>query len=443
METSTAPDSAPARFTGLWRHHDFLKLWAGQTISLFGTLVGNLSLTFVAIIFLNATPIQVALLNAAKLAPGLVVGLFAGVWVDRLRRRPVMIVMDIGRAATLGMIPVLAAVHHLTIGLLYAIVLIVSVLTVFFDVAYRSYLPSLVRREELMEGNSKLTASASVSEFSGFGVAGVLVQLLSAPGAIAIDAVSFLVSALSLATIRHEEPRTISSAEQQGTWREIGEGLRLVRDNPLFRTLAGVTGTWYFFRSIIGAMIMLFITRELGVSPALQGVIYSIGGVSSFFGAVLAERVTRRWGIGPTMLWMLLLTVVSSILIPLASGPLAVIVILLVLPQIFGDGAATLYEIDQVSLLQASTPDRLLGRMNASIRFIEWSTMLVGLLVGGVLGEAIGLRPALFCAVGGQLLAPLWLALSPVRALREHPADTALAASSHLPSEGPHERVGE
>jgi Na+/melibiose symporter-like transporter len=302
------------------------------------------------------------------------------------------------------------------------IVLIVSVLTVFFDVAYRSYLPSLVRREELVEGNSKLQASASVSEFSGFGVAGVLVQLLSAPGAIAIDAVSFLVSAFSLATIRHEEPRAVPSAGRQGTWHEIGEGLRLVRDNPIFRTLAGVTGTWYLFRSVLGATIMIFITRELGVSPAVQGVIYSIGGVSSLFGAVLAERVTRRWGVGPTMLWMLLLTVVSSIFVPLASGPLAIVVILLVVQQIFGDGAATLYEIDQVSLLQASTPDRLLGRMNASIRFIEWSTMLLGLLLGGVLGEAIGLRAALFIAVGGQLLAPLWLALSPVRALRTHPA---------------------
>jgi Na+/melibiose symporter-like transporter len=422
VETSTEPSSA--RFTGLWRHHDFLKLWAGQTISLFGTLVGNLSLTFVAIIFLDATPIQVALLNAAKLAPGLVVGLFAGVWVDRLRRRPVMILMDIGRAITLGMIPLLAAFHHLTIGFLYAIVLIVSVLTVFFDVAYRSYLPSLVRREDLMEGNSKLQASASVSEFSGFGVAGVLVQLLSAPGAIAIDALSFLVSAFSLATIRHEEPRAIPAAEQQGTWREIGEGLRLVRDTPLFRTLAGVTGAWYFSRSIFGAVIMLFITRALGVSPALQGVIYSVGGVSSFFGAVLAERVTRRWGVGPTMFWMLLLTVVSCIFVPLASGPLVIVVVLLVLQQIFGDGAATLYEIDQMSVLQASTPDRLLGRMNASIRFIEWSTMLLGLLLGGVLGEVIGLRPTLFAAVGGQLLAPLWLALSPVRTLREHPGNS-------------------
>ncbi len=417
METILEPK--PARFRGLWRHPDFLKLWAGQTISLFGTLVGKLSLTFVAIIFLDATPLQVALLSAAQLAPGLVVGLFAGVWVDRLRRRPVMIVVDVGRAVALGAIPLAAALHHLTIGLLYTIVLVVSVLTVFFDVAYRSYLPSLVRREELLEGNSKLQASASVAEFSGFGIAGVLVQLLTAPGAIVIDALSFLVSAFSLATIRKEEIVAVPIAERQGTWQEIGEGIRLVRENDVFRTLASVTGTWYFFRSILGATIMVFITRDLAVSPALQGVIYSVGGVSSFGGAVLAERLTRRWGVGPTMLWALVLTVSSSILIPLASGPLVVIVILLVIPQILGDGAATVYEIEQVSLLQASTPERLLGRMNASIRFIEWSTMLGGLLVGGVLGQVIGLRPALFISVGGQLIAPLLIALSPIRALQE------------------------
>jgi Na+/melibiose symporter-like transporter len=234
-----------------------------------------------------------------------------------------------------------------------------------------------------------------------------------------IDTVSFLVSAASLATIRTPEPLATPSAEREGTWREIGQGLRLVRDSPIFRTLAGVTAVWYLFRSIIGAAITLYVTRELDVSPAVQGVIWSIGGISSLCGAVLAERVTRRLGMGRTMLWMLLLTVVSTLFIPLASGPLWFIVVALLIQQVFGDGAATIYEIEQVSLLQVSTPDRLLGRMNASIRFIEWSMMLLGLLLGGVLGETIGLRAALFCAFGGQLLAPLWLALSPVRALRE------------------------
>ncbi len=417
MERSTEPSRA--RFTGLWRHHDFLKLWAGQTISLFGSRIGGFALTFVAILTLHATPIQVALLNAAQYGPGLIVGLFAGVWVDRLRRRPVMIVADIGRAVLLTAIPLAAALGHLTIALLFLVALLVSLLTVFFDVAYRSYLPSLVRQDELIEGNSKLVASASVTEFGGWSIAGFVIQALSAPGTVLIDTVSFLISAASLATIRAPEPPPAPMAERAGTWREIGAGLRLVRGSPTFRTLAGVTAVWYLFRSIIGAAITLYVTRELHVALAMQGVIWSIGGISSLCGAVLAARVTRRWGVGPTMFWMLLLAVAATLFIPLASGPLWFVVVSLLAQQIFGDGAATIYEIDQVSLLQASTPGRLLGRMNASIRFIEWSTMLVGLLVGGVLGELIGLRPTLFVAVGGQLVAPLWLALSPVRHLRE------------------------
>ncbi len=417
METTTEPSRV--RFTGLWRHPDFLKLWAGQTVSLFGSRVGGFALTFVAILTLHASPIAVALLNAAQYGPGLIVGLFAGVWVDRLRRRPVMIAVDIGRAIVLAIIPLAAALGRLSIPLLFGVALLVSILTVLFDVAYRSYLPSLVRREELVEGNSRLQATAAGAEFGGWSIAGFLLPLFTIPGLILIDSLSFLVSAASLATIRAHEPMPTPAVEWEGTWREIGEGLRLIHDTPVFRTLAGVTGIWYLFRNIIGAAIILFVTRQLHVSPALQGVIYAIGSLSSLAGAVLAERLTRRWGFGPTMVGMLLLAVISTIIIPLASGPLVWIVISLMIQQMLGDGAATIYEINQVSLLQARTPEHLLGRMTASIRFIEWSAMLSGLLLGGLLGQVIGLRAALFVAVGGQLLAPLLLALSPVRALHE------------------------
>jgi len=423
----------------LWRHHDFTRLWAGQTISLFGSRVGGFALTFVAILTLHASPIQVALLNAARFGPGLVIGLFAGVWLDRRKRRPVMIVADIGRAALLAIIPLAAALGHLTITLLFVIALGISVLTFFFDVAYRSYLPTLVRRDELIEGNSKLQASVSVTEFGGWSIAGLIVQALSAPGAALVDAVSFVVSAASLTMIRAPEPSPPPppSAEREGPWQEIAQGLRLVRDNPIFRTLAGATAVWDLFRSIIGATITLYATRELGVAPAVQGVIWSIGGISSLCGAVLAERLTRRWGVGRTMCGMLLLAVISSLFIPLASGSLRSIVVALLIHEILLGGPAAIYGINRVSLLQASTPDRLLGRMNASIRFIEWSMILLGLLLGGVLGETIGLRAALFCAFGGQLLAPLWLVLSPVRALRDHPAVETIEATEAIEAIAP------
>ncbi|HEY8291524.1 MAG TPA: MFS transporter, partial [Thermomicrobiales bacterium] len=322
-------------------------------------------------------------------------------------------------AGVLAIIPLAAVLGRLSIALLFGVALLVSILTVFFDVAYRAFLPSLVRRDELIEGNSKLQATAAAAEFGGWSIAGFLLPIFTIPGTILIDSFSFLVSAASLAAMRTREPTPIPMGEREGTWREIGQGLRLLRDNPLFRALACVTGMWNLFRSIIGAVIVLYVTRELHVALAVQGVIWSIGGISAMIGAVLAKRVTRRWGIGPTMVWMLALAVVTTVFIPLAAGPLLWIVVSLLVQQILGDGAATIYEINQVSLLQARTPDHLLGRMNASIRFIEWSAMLSGLLLGGLLGQVIGLRAALFVSVGGQLIAPLLLVRSPVRALRE------------------------
>lgn len=418
MET---PIHRPARFTGLWRHHDFLKLWAGQSVSLFGSRVGGFALTFVAILFLHASPIEVAIINAAQFGPALLIGPLAGVWVDRLRRRPILIVVDIARAVVLTAIPIAAAVGALTVPFLIAVTLVVSVLTTCFDIAYRAYLPALVTPDALVEGNSKLEASGSAAEFGGWSIAGFLIQAFSAPIVVLIDAASFVISALSLAAIRTPEPPPVPLAERETTWREIRDGLTFLRDNAILRALASVLGIWRLFEGIIGATIILFITRELHVSPAVQGIIYAIGGISAIVGAVLTERVTRRFGLGRAMLGALLLTICSGLCIPLASGPLALTVAWLIAPQILGDGARTLYEINQVSVMQASAPDRFLGRVSASFRFIEWGASLLGLLLGGVLAEAIGLRGALFVSVAGQLLAPLWFARSPVRALRDPP----------------------
>jgi MFS family permease len=411
-----------ARFGGLWRHPDFLKLWAGQTVSLFGTLMGRLAMSFTAIIVLGATPLQVALLNAAGLAPGLAIGLFAGVWVDRLRRRPLLVAADFGRALLLASIPAAWVLGRLRIEQLYVVALLVSVLTILFDVAYRSYLPSLVRREELVEGNSKLQASGSVAEVAGFGLAGAVVQALTAPVTILVDSVSFVLSAASLLLIRKAEPAPHPTEHEPDAWREIGEGLRLVRRSAVLWASAGATGTVHLFQSVTGAIFMLYVTRQLHLSPLAQGVIYAVGGASSFLGALVAERVTRRWGLGPTLVGSLVLYSAGALCVPLASGPLLIVLILLVAQQIVGDGAMTVYLVDQVSLLQASAPGHLQGRLNATVRIVELSAMLAGLLAGGVLGEAIGLRPTLFVGALGSLLASLWLVFSPVRALQDHPA---------------------
>jgi|SRR5579859_4375017 len=409
------------RLTGLWRHPDFRKLWAGQTISAFGSLVSRFALPVTAILVLGATPLQITLLSAAELAPGLLVSFFVGAWVDRLRRRPILIAADLGRAVLLGAIPVAALLGILRIEQLYLVALLVSVLTVFFDVAYRSYLPTLVRREELLEGNSKLQASNSVAEVAGFGLAGVLVQALTAPVAILTDALSFLVSAFSVALIRKREPPSAATGEQANAWREIGQGIRLLLSNPILRAIAGTSGTFNLFRNMFGVVIMLYFLRELHLQPVILGPLFAIGGVSAFLGAVLAERLTRRWGLGHTLIGALLVDGFLSLLIPLAGGPLLLVLVLLATPQLFGDGAATIYEINQISLVQAMTPDRWQGRINGTLRFIEWAAMLLGLLVGGVLGQTIGLRATLFVAAVGGLLSALWLLFSPARRLREYP----------------------
>jgi MFS family permease len=408
------------RFTGLWHHADFMRLWTGQTLSIFGSLIGATAMSFTAILVLNATPFQLGLLTAARLVPGFLTGLVAGAWVDRLRRRPILIVADIWRAALLATIPLTAVFGFLRIEQLYIVTFLTSILTIFFDVAYQSYLPSLINRAELVEGNSKLSASASVAEVSGFGLAGWLVQLFTAPITILIDAISFVVSAVSVWLIRAPEQAAAHDA-QPNMRREIAEGLRAVLDHPLLRATAACSLSQEFFGGMYGTLVVLYMVRDLGFAPGILGTIWAMGGISALIGAVVTAPVNRRFGIGPAMIVGLLVTGIAMFFIPLAQGATLTAALLLIMQQLWGDGAATIYQINQVSLRQAITPERLLGRVNASAHFLGLGGTLVGSLLGGVLGEMIGVRMTLFIGAFGMLLSTLWLLLSPVRALRAAP----------------------
>lgn len=403
------------RLRGLWRHPDFMRLWAGQTISIFGSLIGGTALQFTAILFLHASAFQIGLLSAATLAPGFAAGLVAGVWVDRLRRRPLLIIADIGRALALATIPLAAMMGRLTIDQLYVVAFVNSILTVLFDVAYRSYLPSLVGRDDLLEGNSKLSASASVAEVGGFGIAGWLVQWLSGPAAILIDAISFVVSAFSLGAIRTREPAMPPVHESANMAREIGEGLREVLHHPVLRMLAGGNFLLHFCgHGIYGSIVVLFMSRGLGFSPGLLGLTWAVGGISALVGAMAAAPLTRRLGTGRAMIFGLLLGSITGFFIPLAQGGTMLAVALLIMAQL-GDGANTVYEINQLSLRQAIAPERLMGRINASMHFIEQGAALLGAVVGGLLGDTIGLRPTLLLGASGGLIVAILLALSPLR----------------------------
>lgn len=409
------------QFAGLWRHPGFLKLWVGQTISIFGSAITGLALPLAAVLLLDAGPAQMGLLGAADFAPFLLVGLFAGVWVDRLSRRRVLIAGDVGRALLLLTIPLAALLGALRMEQLYVVGFLTGVLTVFFDVAYQSFLPSLVQREQLVEGNSKLEVSRSVGNIAGPGLAGALVQLVTAPLAILLDALSFLVSACFLAWIR--APEVVRQAEQRRSmWNEIGEGLRIVLGNPLLRSIAGCTGTSNLFSSTLYSLYVLYVTRELGVTPALLGLVFSVGSAGGLLGALLAGRAARTFRLGPTIVVSGGMTGVATLLILLARGPLFAVVPLLAAAQFLVGLGVPIYNINQVSLRQAICPHRLQGRMNATMRFIVWGTLPIGALIGGALGERIGLWPTMAVGAIGMLLAPLWVYFSPVRSLREQPA---------------------
>lgn len=414
------------RLTGLWRHPDFTKLWVAQTVSSLGTGITGQALPFTAILVLGASAGDMGLLAAASQLPVLAI-LFAGVWADRLRRRPILMAADVGRAALLVTIPVAAVLGVLGMGQLFAVAMLVEALSLFFSVAYRSYLPTLIPREQLVDGNSKLSAGGSVAEISGPAVGGVLVQWLTAPFAILFDAASFLFSALFLGAIRTPEPPPAPPEERKSVRSEIGEGMQVVLLNRVLRALAACSGTFTFFGNFFHALYVLYAVRDQGIPPGVVGILVGAGGIGALVGAVLVGPVTRRFGVGPTLMGSLTLSALVGFSIVLVDGPLPLTIAVFFASQLIGDIVIAIYLINDMRLLQAMVPDRLLGRANASMGFLVGGLGPVGALAGGALGELLGARYTLAIAIIAISLAPLWLFFSPARTLREPP--TVLATT--------------
>ena len=409
------------RFTGLWLHRDFLRLWLGGTVSNFGSQITLLALPLTAVLVLDVTPLQMGILAAAGSAPALVFGLGAGVWVDRKKKRPIMIASDYGRAALLLLVPVSVAFDVLRIEYLYVIALAVGMLSLLFSIASRSMLPSLVTREELLEANSKLAVGRSASEVTGPGVAGVLVQLFTAPVALIVDALTFVASAIAVQSIRAPEPEPVSSRGQDFV-QEALRGLALIRRSSMLLPLAGVLAGVAIFNAMFEAAWLLYVSKDLGLEPVTFGIIFSMGGVGFLLGALLADRLIRWAGIGRAVFLGVAIAGLSDLATPLAGGSaIAIVVLLTVASFAFGVGA-TVFRVAQVSLRQASTPISLQGRMNGAMNSLEVGLVPVGALMGGILGEVIGLRPTLFLAASGELAAVLWILLSAVWSMRDPPA---------------------
>jgi MFS family permease len=415
------------RFTGLWRHANFMKLWIGQTVSEFGDQVTALALPLVAILTLHATAVQMGILVAVERAPFLALSLFAGVWIDRYSPRPTLILADFGRALFLGSVPFAAWLGLLRIEYLYAVALLVGTLTVFFDIAYYSFLPAIVEREQLVEGNARLSVTDSIASVAGPGVAGFLVQLLSATTAVLVDAVSFLVSVTSLLLIRVPRVAVKEERERQGMWREIADGLNVVLQSPLLRPLTACGATHNFTANMLYALFVLYLSRQLHLSPATIGLVFAAGSVGSLLGSLIGGRVGAWLGVGPTIGGMQLMTALGGVFFPLAGGPTWLAVALVITGQTLWGAARPIYNITQVSLRQAITPDHLLGRMTASMRFITWGVTPIGALAGGLLGASIGIRPTLVIVVAGETLAGLWVVFSPLWRVKVVPsADEAV-----------------
>ncbi|MCW2641805.1 MAG: major facilitator transporter [Dactylosporangium sp.] len=403
---------------GLLRHYDFRQLFVADTISQLGTQVSILALPLVAVLALHAGPFEVGLLAACETAAFLLVGLPAGAWVDRMRRRNVLIVGDLGRAVVLGSVPVAWWLDVLTMPQLYAVGLLAGVFTVFFDVAYQSYLPHLVGRDNLVEGNAKLEAVRGVNQIAGPTAAGLVIQWLTAPVAVAVDAVSFVGSALFVGLIRKREPKPARKPDAH-LGREIGEGLRFVLGNRLLRSIAMCTGSSNLFSNISGAMLIVLFARDLRLSPGTIGLFFSFGAMGGLAGALVATRVAARIGQGPAIWIPIAVAGPFQLLVPIAQRGW------LLWAAAFGylvyGVAVVVYNITQVSFRQGLTPERLLGRMNATMRFLVWGTVPIGGLIGGVLGKYLGVREALWVAAIGGMFTFLPVFLSPLRTMRELP----------------------
>ena len=388
-------------------HRDFRRLWSAAALSQLGSQVSALAIPLTALTVLHASTFQIGLLTALQGAAFLLIGLPAGAWVDRLRRRGVMVAADLARAALLLSIPLAAWTGALTLGQLYLVELGTGLCTVFFDVAYQPYLSFLVGRDRLVEGNGRLEASRSASYFAGPSIAGWLVQVLTAPVAVLVDAASFCWSAGWLAAIRAREPLRTRQSHRTRLRHDIAEGLRLVLGHPVLRAFALFNAASVLFLSMEHALDIVFLARTLGIPPTGIGLLYAVASLGAVLGALAAPPISRRAGQVRTILAAAGIGNTALLLIPLSRpGPLLACFVL-------GSGISSFCivtnNIVAVAYRQSLCPDRLLGRMNATSRFLSWGLIPVGALLGGALGTVLGVRTALWVATAGFATATLVL----------------------------------
>ena len=463
-------EAAAPRRRSLFRKPDFARLWTAATVSLFGTQVTQIAIPFIAAVVLGASPGEVGLLVTVDFLPFLLFTLPAGVWVDRFSRKRILVVADIGRAIMLSSIPIAYALGVLTIGQLYLVGFVNGIFTVFFDVADQSYLPTVLERDELVDGNSKLQISASAAQILGQPFGGGVIALFTAPIAIAVDAISFVASAILIFTIRRPEvavdakassaassassaaesqaeavtiaaetraadaaPEPAPSEPRPSMRSEMMSGLRHIFGNRYLRAIAPTTAFSNLFNNIALATFAVFAYRELGLTPALVGLIGGVSGAGVLIGALTAGRIADRFGVGRAIVWPVLIGSLFGLLVPIA--PVGGATPYIAAAFFFAGITNVVYNVNQVSLRQAITPQRFLGRMNATMRFLVWGTIPIGSLIGAALSELIGVRPTVWVGSVLGLFPFLFVFFSPVRTLARIP-DTDPDADADLGAGG-------
>jgi len=413
------------RRTGLWRNPGFLTLWGGRTVSTLGSQVTQVALPLTAVLVLQATPLQMGVLRAVAATPDVALGFVAGAWVDRVRRRPLLVGTELCQALVVGSVPIAALLGALHLQQLYVVAPVSAALALTFDVAAQAYVPALVGDDDLAEGNSRLAISGSLSRLIGPALGGGLVQLLTAPLAIAADSLSFLLSAVALGSIRAEEPAAESPSARPGAlelWTSVARGLRFVVENRTVLALAGSAGLFNLFDGVVFAVYILFATRQLAIPPAVLGTIIAAGGAGGLLGAVAAGRAARHLGTGRALLGAMLVATAGELLIAFAGGPVGLAAALLLVAEVLVGLGAAVFGVNYLTLRQLVTPAPMQGRVHATSRAIVSGLGPLGALAGGVLGQAAGLRAPLIVGALGTLSAAALLLASPVRSSGPHSA---------------------
>jgi len=417
----------------LWRHGGFLRLWGGETTSQLGAKLGEIAIPVLAVVVLHASEFEVGLLGAAATAAFLVVGLPAGALIDRMLKRQVMLRADLVRAVAMGAIPLLWFLGVLEMWHLIVLATIVGIARVFFDVAYQSYIPVLVDREQISDANSKLETTSQLAGIGGPALGGALLTIMQAPVILLSTAVTYVVSFIMLTTIRDTEVRAPIS-DRRPLWVEIREGMAFVWREPLLRRIVAATATTNLFSTFALTLLPILVLRELGLSPAVLGVALGIGAVGGLLGAAASSRLTTWLGEGSIIVWSSLACGGAGLLFAcLTIVPAPVIVPLFVAAEFCMAFGVLVYNIAQVSFRQRICPTPLLGRMNASIRFVVWGVLPIAGLASGIVSTAIGVVPVIWIGMVGAVLASGFVLFSPLTGMRTLP-ESAVAEAEQVAS---------